>query len=165
MSPKVSSPVKESFRLTRTLLLLCTVLLCGLAQVGCSITPPPAGRYFDRTTPIDTVKMFQYSIEVEQYKTAGACMTQKSREILPAERFWLALDRPIKELGGATLRQLIIGSDRFLTELDPETGEAVVTMLNEESEQRLYLKKVEEWFIDLPRTLAELGLMAAEPAG
>ena len=150
---------------TGTLLPLCTVLLGSLAQAGCCITPPPAGRYFDRTTPIDTVKMFQYSIDVEQYETAAACMTRKSREILPAERFWLALDRPIKELGGATLRELIIGSDRFLTEMDDDRGEAVVTMLNEDSEQRLYLKKVEEWLIDLPRTLAELGLMAAQPAG
>ena len=148
------------------LLLLCALLLCGLAQAGCCITPPPAGRYFDRTTPIDTVKMFQYSIEVAQYETAGACMTAKSREILPAERFWLALDRPIKELGDATLRQLIVGSDRFLMDEDNGEDVAVVTLLNEESEQRLYLiylSTVEEWLIDLQRTLAELGLMA--PAG
>lgn len=110
----VSSP-----RTTGGWLARLAVLLVFFAFVGCCITPPPAEKYFDRTTPHQGLRMFQYSVETRQFETAYACLTPATQEKIGPLRFELILryNYPVEQWEDLGLEDFVVRS-RLYPHLD-----------------------------------------------
>ena len=54
----------------------------GAFSLGCCVTPPPAGKFFDRRSPTGTLKGFVYAVDAHQWRYAHDSLTEESRREL-----------------------------------------------------------------------------------
>ncbi len=139
-------------------------MLLLIVLEGCS-SAPLAEKYFTRSTPLSTVKMFQYAVETKQYDSAFACLNPaKIQEYSPTRFRWFVRLGSIEEWDGLRVRKLIVDSERLGEQiLASETNVARVVLLYEENEDSdayelgVYLDHVaDEWLIDLVRTISDI---------
>ncbi|MFQ5653402.1 MAG: hypothetical protein ACE5GW_01560 [Planctomycetota bacterium] len=139
------------------LLLLCSALLAG----GCRTAPPAAEKYFDRLSPMGTVKLFQYAVEAKQYPAAYRCLTPEVQEELSPMLFGLFLKYGrVGELGGMRARELITEAWRHPSEerVPGEPDARWVTLIYEADADAppievsvLLVLLGDEWLLDLKR--------------
>lgn len=129
--------------------------MCTLVLAGCCITPPLAERYFDRSTPLGTVKMFQYSVETEQFDTAYACTTPEDREQMTPTQFQIGTYLSLDEINGYSLREFLANATRLRTSVSEESAFVVLYWDAGETGFRAALRRIEdEWFVDIRETLS-----------
>ncbi|MEM7166237.1 MAG: hypothetical protein AAF581_12275 [Planctomycetota bacterium] len=66
-------------------------LSCVVLVAGCCATVPRAEKYFDRSSPHQALRMFQYSIETSQYDAAYACLGAETRAQFSPTKFKFAI--------------------------------------------------------------------------
>ncbi len=113
---------------------LLSVLLLIVLEGCCSA--PLAEKYFTRSTPLSTVKMFQYAVETKQYDSAFACLNPaKIKEYSPTQFRWFVRLGRIEEWDGLRVRKLIADSERLGEQvLAGEANVVRVVLLYEENE-------------------------------
>ena len=99
----------------------------GLGFSGCCVTPPLAEKYFDRSTSLGTVKMFQYAVETRQFTAAYYCADPNARDKHSETKFKLYLKlAKIEEWDGLSPLEFIPGAQRF-PQMETES-EAIVLL-------------------------------------
>jgi hypothetical protein len=158
------------------------VLLHLLILAGCRTPPPPAGRYFDRLDPFDTLSAFAYAIDARQWSFAyDECLTARSRKLFTFTRFKFAmlfnvdvpvaaddpsLQVPIRDLIIESRRQRYLAAwvdrrhvDMSVTYRLPDGNSLIEHLfleLETEAEARAAGHEEPRWLLDLDRTLLEL---------
>ena len=61
-------------------------------MVGCcGVTPPPAEKFFDRATPLETFKGFVYAVDTHQWDYAYNCLSAASKAEIGPTKFEIAI--------------------------------------------------------------------------
>jgi hypothetical protein len=155
--------------------------LCIFALAGCcGVPPPPAEKFFNRTTPLETLRGFVYAVDSRQWGYAYDSLSGSSREEVGYLKFQAAilyLDDPLE--GQVALFDLISNSIYRKTAARPVGPDlAAITVVTHARDDRGKLVHFEaqllfqyedgEWHFDLLRSLdtfpRESGLHAAIPA-
>ncbi len=149
----------------RSALSLFSILLLAGSLGGCCSVAPRAEKFFDRTSPTETVRMFRYAVEAGQWDAAYLCLVPEFREQYSELEFSLAIrygsqyERNVRDLIENAFQ---LPGDHAIPGVNPQLEEAravtVVFFSDPEDpatdtwEQALYLRREEnEWRIDLQK--------------
>jgi len=144
-----------------------------ILAAGCHCTPP-AGKYFDRGSPFNTISGFAYAIDAGQWGFAYDCLTASSRKLYSYTKFMIALrfnlEVPHLEV---PIRDLILTADRQRYNLLTRGPRAALEVEYEHPNgtliiQNIYLERESQseciaagrdepvWLIDLERTFLNM---------
>ncbi len=147
---------------------------------GC-VCVPPAGEYFDRGDPFNTINAFTYAIDTKQWQYAYDCLTEKSKKLYTYTKFKFAMvfNREVPQLE-IPIRDLILTAQRNRYRAH-QTGHREATMklwcelpngdllipfiyleLESESQAKAAGREEPDWLIDLERTFQ--GLQGPDPS-
>ena len=165
----------------RAVLAACAGALWLAGVAGCcGVPPPPAEKFFNRTSPLETLRGFVYAVDAHQWGYAYDSLTGSSREEVGFLKFQVAvlyLDDPVE--GQVALFDLISNSIYRKTPARPAGPDmaamTVVTHARDDRGKPVYFEaqllfhyEEGEWRFDLLRSLdtfpRESGLHAAIPA-
>ena len=146
----------------------------------CGVPPPPAEKFFNRTSPLETLRGFVYAVDAHQWGYAYESLTSSSREEVGFIKFQVAilyLNEPVE--GKVALFDLISNCIYRRTPAvpaGPDTAEmTVVTHARDERGAIAYFEvkllfhlEEEEWRFDLVGSInrfpRESGLSGAIPS-
>ena len=138
--------------LTISALTISSLTILGAA--GCCITPPAAERYFDRATPMGTVKMFQYAVETKQFATAYACMTPRDHEEMGLSLFKITSSISMDQIAGYSLREFLENAIRSPADIDGDAATVYLDCKGETGFWAVLIRSGDEWRVDMYQTLS-----------
>jgi len=135
----------------------CLAALLLTLSAGCCVTPPPADKYFDRSSASDTLRFFQYAVETGQYQFAYQCLDSESRERVSEGSFEASIRwARVEALDGSHMWRVIADAFR-VPEVeripgDPEARWVTLVHFREDDTYEISLRiapEEGEWRIDL----------------
>ena len=149
----------------------------ALATSGCCITPAPAEKFFDRTSPVEALRGFVYAVDVQQWEYAHESLSAESREEISVFRLeWAvrlaeinfydaasgeekALEVSLYELISNSLERVKRHEPRYRAERDGTMSMLVRTKARDDDmpiafDVRIYfVREDDDWRVDLLKSL------------